>query len=184
MKRTQTSITTMENLSRAEIDTRLSQSHVVGSEPREGLFRHIHPHRLRLGGVLMEAKVWLKSKTRNDRPIPFVIYARPRSGTTLLVNLLNQVQNLRCDGELLHDLVLRPVGFLHDLAKRSGPETEAYGVKLLSYQLMEVQKITRPISFFDRISSIGYKVIHLTRATWAQNLSLVKAQHSGLYVYK
>ena len=97
MKRTQTSITTMENLSRAEIDTRL--------------YRHIHPHRLRLGGVLMEAKVWLKSKTRNDRPIPFVIYARPRSGTTLLVNLLNQVQNLRCDGELLHDLVLRPVGF-------------------------------------------------------------------------
>lgn len=168
-------------MDRHEIDRALAQSPVIGSEPREGLYKHIHPHRMRLNGVLMQSKVWLKARTRNDSPVPFLIYGRPRSGTTLLVNVLNQIPNVRCDGELLHDLILRPTDFLRDLPKRAGASSQAYGVKLLSYQLMEVQRVVKPIAFFDKLTGMDYKIIHLTRNTWGQTLSLVKAQHSGLY---
>lgn len=177
----QTTATAQTKADRHRIDDVLAKSPVVGSEPRKGLYKYVHPHRLRLNGVFMETKVWLKSKTRNDQPVPFLIYSRPRSGTTLLVNVLNQAPHVRCDNELLHDLILRPVGFLRDLPKRAGPDIKAYGVKLLSYQLMEVQRVTRPIAFFDQLTRMNYKVIHLTRRTWDQTLSLVKAQHSGVY---
>ncbi|MEM8581326.1 MAG: hypothetical protein AAGF50_09040, partial [Pseudomonadota bacterium] len=86
-----------------------------------------------------------------------------------------------CDGELLHSLVMRPVGLLRDLPKRAGPNVQAYGVKLLSYQLMEVQRVIRPIAFFERLKALDYSIIHLKRNTWDQTLSLAKAQHSGVY---
>jgi hypothetical protein len=166
---------------RRALDAAFARDPVVGSEPRRGLYRHIHPHRLRVGGLKVEAKVWLKARIQDDHAKPFVIYGRPRSGTTLLVRLLDQVPHVRCDGELLHDFILRPLGFLRDLPKRAGPDIKAYGVKLLSYQLMEVQHITRPLAFFDALQGMGYTVIHQTRDTWGQTLSLKKAQTSGLY---
>ena len=166
---------------RAALDKAFAASPVVGSEPREGIFRYVHPHRLRISGLKMEARVWLKARRRDDRPKPFLIYGRPRSGTTLLVKLMDQVPGLRCDGELLHDFILRPEGFLRDLPKRAGPDIKAYGVKLLSYQLMEVQRVHRPLAFFDALLAMDYALVHLTRDSWGQTLSLVKAQTSGLY---
>jgi LPS sulfotransferase NodH len=129
----------------------------------------------------MEARVWTKSLLRHDAPKPFVIYGRPRSGTTLLVHLLDQIPGVRCDGELLHDLLLSPSGFLRRLPLRAGTGVRAYGVKVLSYQLMEVQRVRRPLAFFDRLGRNGYDVIHLTRNSSDQTLSLMKAQESGLY---
>lgn len=162
-------------------DESFAASDVVGSEPREGLFKFVHPDRLRLKGVVMEGRVWLKARMQTDTPKPFLIYGRPRSGTTLLVNLLDQVEGVRCEGELLHSLVMRPVGFLRDLPKRAGPNVQAYGVKLLSYQLMEVQRVIRPLAFFENLTSMNYSIIHIKRNTWDQTLSLAKAHHSGVY---
>ncbi|MDJ0859644.1 MAG: hypothetical protein QNJ03_11225, partial [Dinoroseobacter sp.] len=127
-------------------------------------------------------RVWLKARMKSDAPKPFLIYGRPRSGTTLLVDLLDQVDGVRCDGELLHSLVMRPVGFLRDLPKRAGPDVSAYGVKLLSYQLMEVQRVIRPLAFFENVASMNYSIIHIKRNTWDQTLSLAKAQNSGVYI--
>jgi hypothetical protein len=169
--------------SRRDLDTAFARSPVVGSEPRTDIYGRIgiHPDRLNPKSLPMEAKVWVKSLLRHDGPKPFVIYGRPRSGTTLLVRLLDQVPAIRCDGELLHYFLLNPVGFLSRLPKRAGPGTQAYGVKLISYHLMEIQRIRRPLAFFDKLAGNDYGVIHLTRNTWDQTLSLAKAQQSGLY---
>jgi hypothetical protein len=170
-------------MSREDLDRNFTRHPVVGSEPRQDIYRHlkIHPDRLKFRSLPMEAKVWAKSLLRHDTPKPFLIYGRPRSGTTLLVRLLNQVPGVRCDGELLHFFLLRPSSFLRRLPKRAGGDVQAYGVKVISYQLLEVQKVRRPIAFFDRLSDCGYGVIHLTRHTWDQTLSLMKAQKSGVY---
>jgi LPS sulfotransferase NodH len=169
--------------SREELDDSFAKNPVVGSEPREDIYGRlgIHPHRLTARALPMEAKVWAKSLLRNDDPKPFLIYGRPRSGTTLLVRLLDQVPAVRCDGELLHNFLVSPVRFLRRLPRRAGPDVQAYGVKLISYQLMEVQRIRRPLAFFDKVAGYGYGVVHLTRDTWDQTLSLAKAQASGLY---
>jgi len=172
--------------SRRDLDTAFARSPVVGSEPRTDIYGRlgIHPDRLNPKSLPMEAKVFVKAQLRGDRPKPFVIYGRPRSGTTLLVRLLDQVPAVRCNGELLHFFLLDPVGFLKRLPRRAGPGVGAYGVKLVSYHLMEIQRIRRPLAFFDRIGGVGYSILHLTRDTWDQTLSLAKAQQSGLYFPK
>jgi len=172
--------------SRRELDDRLARHPVVGAEPRIDIYGRIgiHPDRLTPKALPMEFRVWAKSLLRADRPRPFLIYGRPRSGTTLLVHLLDQVPGVRCDGELLHHFLIDPVGFLKRLPSRAGPDLGAYGMKLISYHLMEIQRIRRPLAFFDRIGDYGYRVIHLTRDSWDQTLSLVKAQRSGVYFNK
>lgn len=168
---------------RAEIDRELARDPVVGAEPRHDIFGRIgiHPDRFRLRNLPMEAKVLVKSLLHHDTPKPFVIYGRPRSGTTLLVRLLDQVPRIRCDGELLHYFLVDPTGLLARLPRRAGPDIAAYGVKLISYHLLEVQRIRRPLAFFDGIGARGYSVLHLTRNTWDQTLSLTKAQKSHVY---
>lgn len=172
--------------SRRDLDRAFARHPVVGSEPRGDIYGRIgiHPDRLSPRSLKMELRVWGKSLLRNDDPKPFVIYGRPRSGTTLLVRLLDQVPAVRCDGELLHFFLLSPMGFLRRLPKRAGPDVRAYGVKLISYHLMEIQRIRRPLAFFDRIVGYGYSVVHLTRNTWDQTLSLAKAHATGVYFSK
>ena len=172
--------------SRRDLDIAFARHPVVGSEPRTDIYGRIgiHPDRLNPKSLPMEAKVLVKALLRSDTPKPFVIYGRPRSGTTLLVRLLDQVPEVRCNGELLHYFLLDPVGFLKRLPRRAGPDAKAYGIKLVSYHLLEIQRIRRPLSFFDRIGGFGYSVVHLTRDTWDQTLSLAKAQQSGLYFSK
>ncbi|MEL6886415.1 MAG: sulfotransferase [Pseudomonadota bacterium] len=170
-------------MSRKNLDKEFAKHCVVGSEPRRDIYGRlgIHPDRLNLRSLPMEAKVWAKSLVQNDAPTPFLIYGRPRSGTTLLVRLLDQLPQVRSEGELLHYFLFHPVEFLRRLPKRAGPDVQAYGVKLISYHLMEIQRIRQPLAFFDCIGAYGYKVIHLTRNTWDQTLSLMKAQESGVY---
>ena len=171
---------------RRDLDRALARHPVVGSEPRDDIFRHlgVHPDRLNFKNLPMEARVWAKSLVRHDSPKPFVIYGRPRSGTTLLVRLLDQVPDVRCDGELLHYFLVDPVGFLARLPRRAGPDVRAYGIKLISYHLLEIQRVRRPLAFFDRIAAHGYGVVHPTRNSWDQTLSLAKAQLSGVHLSK
>lgn len=96
------------SMSRKDLDRVFERHHVVGTEPRRAVFGgfKIHRDRLKLRRLRLEAKVWAQSFVRHDTPKPFVIYGRPRSGTTLLVRLLDQVPAIRCDEELLHFFLL------------------------------------------------------------------------------
>jgi hypothetical protein len=168
---------------RRELDRAFARHPVVGSEPRDDIYGRfgLHPDGFKTRSLKMEMRVWAKSLLRNDTPKPFVIYGRPRSGTTLLVHLLQQVPDVRCEGELFHFRLISPVGFTRRLPKRAGPTVRAFGFKIISYQMLDIQGIRRPLAFFDRIASQGYSVAHLTRNTWDQTLSLAKAQSSGVF---
>jgi hypothetical protein len=171
---------------RRALDRAFARHPVVGSEPRDDIYGRygLHPDAFKTRSLKMEMRVWAKSLLRNDRPKPFVIYGRPRSGTSLLVHLLQQVPDVRCEGELFHFRLISPTGFTRRLPKRAGPTVRAFGFKIISYQLMEIQRIRRPLAFFDRIGRQGYGVLHLTRNTWDQTLSLAKAQTSGVFFSK
>lgn len=177
------SVSTQDMQTRAKLDDKLAQDPAVGSEPRGDIYGRIgiHPDRLKLRSLPMEARVMAKSLFGQGNPKPFVIYGRPRSGTTVLVRLLDQVPQVRCDGELLHFFLLDPVGFLARLPKRVPQNIGAYGVKLISFHLTEIQRLRRPLAFFDKLATHDYAVLHLTRNTWDQTLSLAKAHKSSYY---
>ena len=52
--------------------------------------------------------------------------------------MLNDVPGLRCAGEVLHNSV--PFPYRHILGRAAGCTAEAYGCKVLSYQIKDVQR--------------------------------------------
>ncbi|MEL6167210.1 MAG: hypothetical protein AAFR35_00870 [Pseudomonadota bacterium] len=140
-----------------------------------------HKDRASGRGLAMEARLSLKAMLSPGRPMPqrFLILGRPRSGSTLLTRLLDQVDGMRCDGEMLHFSVAAPIRFLDLAARNSG--AAVYGSKLLTYQMLEVQKLSDPEAFLRKLLNRGYRLVHLTRNTFDQALSLSVAQARGTY---
>ena len=92
----------------------------------------------------------------------FVIFGRGRSGSTLLVNLLDKHNKIYCDNEILHDRVLFPRLYIDLCASRH--QSYAYGFKLLSYQIRDIQSIYNQEKFLFNLHKSGYKFIYLTRS--------------------
>ncbi|MEM7543631.1 MAG: hypothetical protein AAF384_18885 [Pseudomonadota bacterium] len=84
-----------------------------------------------------------------------------------------------CDQEVLAKSVLSPKQYLERLAAKS--DTAAYGAKLLSYQMVQVQCFEDPVGFLRSLDRAGFSLIHLRRQTFAQTLSLSTAHRSNLY---
>ena len=108
-------------------------------------------------------------------PTRFVIFSRARSGSTLLVDLMNASDRVFCDGELFHDRRTFPSLFLHSRSALS--EKPAYGFKLLSYQLSHKLPKSYESSFLSSlVNRHGYRLIYLYREnTLAQEISNVLA---------
>jgi hypothetical protein len=140
-----------------------------------------HRDRLTWRGVWVEARVWGASllAPANRDVSKFLIVGRARSGTTLLTQLLNANPEVTCDREVLAKSVLNPVGHLERLAGKS--TTRAYGAKLLSYQMVQVQRLRDPAGFLGTLAGRGFRFIHLTRDTFAQVLSLSTAQSRRVF---
>ncbi len=140
-----------------------------------------HRDRLTWRGIWLEAKVlgksWVVHRNRNVKK--FLIIGRARSGTTLLTDLLNAHPDVTCDREMLHRSVISPATYLDNLAQKSC--TSAYGAKLLSYQMAQVQRLRYPEHFLAGLHDRGFRLIHLKRNTFDQTLSLMMAQKSGKY---
>lgn len=107
----------------------------------------------------------------------FVIFGSGRSGSTLLVNLLNSSDQVFCDGEILNrDPVAFPNLFIKVQASRCSQPV--YGFKLLDYQLKERQKIKEPEDFLINLHREGWKFIYLTRRNKLDYaLSILNAFH-------
>lgn len=140
-----------------------------------------HPSRISLGGITTEARVFAASLLRTQNPDvrKFLILSRARSGSTLLTQLLNAHPDITCDREVLVRRVLGPRGYLNRLAQKA--TTRAYGAKLLSYQMIQVQRFRDPVGFLEGLARDGFRFIHIERDTFAQSLSLYMAQSSGIY---
>lgn len=139
-----------------------------------------HHDRATLKGFAMEARVLLKSLIVPASPHRrFPIVGRARSGTSLLTRLLNGHSQIQCDGEVLKRMVLAPQGLLDRLATKSG--APVYGAKFLSYQMVQIHRMRDPGRFLAGLAARGYVLIHVTRDTFSQTLSLKVAQSRRTY---
>lgn len=140
-----------------------------------------HPARVSLRGIWTEARVLGASLTQptNRDVSQFLILCRARSGSTLLTQLLNAHPDITCDREVLARRVLFPHTYLRRLAHKS--RTPFYGAKLLSYQMVQVQKFQHPAQFLRRLHDDGVRFVHVQRDSFAQTLSLITAQSSRIF---
>lgn len=107
----------------------------------------------------------------------FIIFGNGRSGSTLLVNLLNSCDRIHCDGEILNRPPLPlPNLFIKTQAARS--PKPVYGFKLLDYHLKDLQKIETPQKFLQTLHSQGWQFIYLIRQNKLHYaLSILNALH-------
>lgn len=121
---------------------------------------------------LIRFTIFLVHNMSKKRPTNIIIVSNPRSGSTLLVNMLDGHSQYNCDGELfhpmhfekglkglLHQLVLkRPVQFvLYRSLKCPSPFKRGHGFKVFDYQVPNLRRFVR--TFYKK----GYKIVLLER---------------------
>ncbi len=98
----------------------------------------------------------------------FIVYGQSRSGSTLLIDLIDSHPEITCEGELLEsDWGYLPSNRLCSLVKlypypffnyrRRLAKTKVYGFKLFCFHLRNKQKA------IQRLSRTGWKIIYLKR---------------------
>ena len=112
-----------------------------------------------------------------------VIYGTDRSGTRLLLNLLNKSHLVQIEGELLsHSLKIDdPVHKIKEAELES--KAHVFGFKLLTYQLL--MRFEDPEKFLKYLLSDDYKIIHLRRRNIVRiAISNINARQNGKFHYK
>jgi len=169
----------------AKIDAQLTRHPVMGmrSVGAPYVFGRFHPESLSLRGYRRQLRTLGRTLRDGSRPTQkFLIFGRARSGTTLFGRILNAVDDITCDGEMLHFHVFGPKRYLDMRANSSG--SKVYGSKLLSFQMLEVQGIKHPHRFMAGLVDDGYTLIHLRRGTYRQSFSLSVAQKAERFHLK
>jgi LPS sulfotransferase NodH len=130
---------------------------------------------------LMPARAYVEGALPGGGEQPrFVILTSGRSGSELLVTLLNSHPQIACDGELLLEHRRWPERFIEGRAarfRRSG--MVAYGIKVLPAHVYDTQEIADAKDWVRHLSAKGWKVIRLSRANRLhQAISMVRANHT------
>lgn len=135
----------------------------------------------RIGGYFSEAKlsVTYPFRTKRESPHKFFIYTHQRSGSTLLVNLLDSHPMIDCEGELLLDPMFSPMSYITKRQRTS--QAEVFGFKLQPHHFT-YQNINNPESFLKGLAKLKYKTIILKRRNvFRAALSLLYAINSGKF---
>ena len=117
--------------------------------------------------------------------IRFVVFGQSRSGSTLLVELLNSHPQVHCDGEIFNKNALfpnfrplrwlfreNPSWYLQHKAKNSS--TPVYGFKMFFFQ------VHHPEVFLKWLSTSNFKIIHVQRENiLQQSLSNIVAMQTN-----
>lgn len=138
--------------------------------------------RRRINSLARELPVYRRALGRRLPARRFVVFGRGRSGSTLLVDLLNSHPSVHCDGEILKSPVpfLFPLTFVDCHAKIS--TADVYGFKLLTYQIKDDQKINDNQLFFDKLADRGYDLIYLYRRNLLEHaVSNIMARRHGFH---
>jgi hypothetical protein len=118
-------------------------------------------------------------KPKHNPQKKFLVFGLPRSGTTLLVSLLDSHPQVYCEGEILLRKVLNPKTYIRCRAALS--KNEVYGFKLLSSHFRFHQGVD-PRRFIADLHQDGYKIINLRRKNILRaTLSLLYAISRGQY---
>ena len=99
-------------------------------------------------------------KPECEKKSKFVIFGRGRSGSTVLVSLLNTLNGVYCDGEVYNVNALLPKARLRRACYFS--DYQIYGFKLLSYQLFRYS-YKYQMHFLSYLLNNGFKIIYLKR---------------------
>jgi LPS sulfotransferase NodH len=120
--------------------------------------------------IVLELLTYLKAffSFPKQNIIKFVIFAQGRSGSTLLVKLLNNHPHIMCDGEILNVKRQRkkffPLKFVKSKARIC--KQNAYGFKVKIYQLYKDKSPSQnvdPKKFITDLYRSGWKIIYLKR---------------------
>jgi len=137
-------------------------------------------------GYARELKLHVESKMKSAHHPnnKFVIFSTGRSGSTLLVNMLNTNNQVQCAGELLRSKNSAPEKVIKISEQLS--RKEAFGFKLLTYQLLNLQPtITHKKKFLERLVANDYQIIYLDRKnSLLQALSVIYAMQRNVWHYK
>ena len=109
----------------------------------------------------------------------FVIVCGWRTGSELLVDLLDSLRDVRCQGELLQQPRRWPVAYLNGRAALGGLGHRAWGCKVINHHVHKLPARSRPAR--EQVLAVmvaqGWTVIHLRRRdVLAQALSCLHAE--------
>jgi LPS sulfotransferase NodH len=111
----------------------------------------------------------------------FVVFGLGRSGSTLLVDLLNADPAIRCDGEIFQHWRYFPERILRRKIRLL--EADAYGFKLLAYQVTKVLGYREPRRFLDWLQASGFRFVTIRRENLFRHaLSQVAARKSRFHL--
>lgn len=109
----------------------------------------------------------------------FIIFGQGRTGSTLLVDLLNSSPSVYCDEELLFYKLHSPARYVEGKSLLS--KAPVYGFKAKIYQLSDVQQAD-PRLFIRRLHRTGWTIIHIERENLLRHsLSAVLAEQRQMY---
>lgn len=110
----------------------------------------------------------------------FVIFSRGRSGSTLLISLLDSHPQIHCDAELLRQRRLFPYRYVEGHLRRC--RVSAYGFKLLLYHLTCIHRMRDPRAFIEQLIAGGFSILHLERENHFRHaLSNIWSQEIGRF---
>ncbi len=125
---------------------------------------------------------------RRSTPIRFTIVCPARTGSELLVSLLDSNPSICCDGELFKPPCRFPVALADGFAVRARARlgAEAYGWKLLLTQLRASERrFGGARAWAEREVASGHRIVFLWRRNLlAQVLSLVAARTGGQWHHR
>ncbi len=148
--------------------------------PGSDLLRHERVKQLTAQAV--QFPVYARSlKAQPDRK-KFVVFGQGRTGSTLLIDLLNTNPEIYCDDELFFYKLLSPVRYVEGKSEFSS--APVYGFKAKIYQLSDVQD-TESGPFLRQLSDKGWTIIHIERENLLRHsLSAVLAEQRQVYKSK
>ncbi|TLU65771.1 sulfotransferase [Thalassotalea litorea] len=137
------------------------------------------PKRMRIWGI------YLASYLRKPKPdaCKFVIFAQGRTGSTVLVDLINSHPDVFCYGEILASSVVRnvskPVRYARGLTAFT--KTDAVGFKVKVYQLQKAHQ-QDPGKVLQEFVNQGWKIIYLHRDNLLDHaISDLRSEKTGTY---
>jgi len=125
------------------------------------------PWLIRFYGVIREfsvyslhysSKLFKRTKSSNNN---FIIYTQGRSGSTLLIDLINSNPEIHCDREIFSIPTVFTEKFI--ISKRSLYSDRAYGCKIRSRQLQRQVGMNYMHNFMLKMHKMSWKIIYLTR---------------------
>lgn len=119
-------------------------------------------------------------------PQRFVVLTTPRSGSQLLVELLDAHPGIRCDSEILRRPPLAPGRYVRGRAVQVGARSQAYGFKMMVYQvIMQPWFYSSLGSFVAELRASGFRLVVLRRERQLdQALSFLAGSQIGWHQHR